>query len=331
MQPLSRFESVPRREPEQIESLIRVLREQMAKDYPPRKTKRDAHPKHHALLEAELVVEPNLDSGLRVGLFREPKTYRAFVRSSSASGKIQPDSVADLRGFAIKVTGVDGAPASPDDEPGTQDFVLLSYHFMPLGTVALFHDAIYHSIKTHRLLFVAKMIVTGRKRILHQLDDARRHATSPLDIRYWSTTPYLFGPDRVAKYTVVPTSAYKSELPSPLGETYLRDNMARHLSAHEATFDFKVQVRSDPAKMHVEDSAIEWKESETPFVKVATLRIPKQDFATREREELAENLRFTPGHALVDHRGIGGLNRARTQIYRALSRFRHERNGVEAR
>jgi hypothetical protein len=43
---------------------------------------------------------------------------------------------------------------------------------------------------------------------------------------------------------------------------------------------------------------------------------------------MAETLRFTPGHALADHRGIGGLNRARTRIYRELSRFRNERNGV---
>src|SRR6266545_1380234 len=317
--PLTPFETVPPTEPEQIQHLIRIPRDQMARDYPRGTTKRDAHPKHHALLEAEFAIEPNLPEALRVGLFREPRTYRAYVRSSSASGKIQPDSVRDLRGFAIKIIGVQGESILPDGDQATQDFVLLSYPFMPLGTVALFHDAIYYGIKFHRLLFIVKMVLTGRRHILAELDDARRHHSSPLDVRYWSTTPYLFGADRVVKYSVVPTSAYRSSFPATLTDAYLSDNMAQHLGEHDATFDFKIQFQTDPQRMPIEDCRPKWRESDSPFVKVATLRIPKQDFRSAERHELAENLRFTPGHSLVDHRPIGGLNRARTLIYRALA------------
>jgi len=61
-------------------------------------------------------------------------------------------------------------------------------------------------------------------------------------------------------------------------------------------------------------------------IKVATLRIPSQTFRTLERQELAEDLSFSPAHSLVDHQPIGGINRARVEIYRHLSEFRHKQN-----
>jgi len=78
--------------------------------------------------------------------------------------------------------------------------------------------------------------------------------------------------------------------------------------------------------MPVENAGVEWSEKESPFIKVATLRIPPQIFRTREREELAEDLSFSPAHSLIEHRPIGGINRARVEIYRFLSEFRHKQN-----
>lgn len=39
-----------------------------------------------------------------------------------------------------------------------------------------------------------------------------------------------------------------------------------------------------------------------------------------------ENLTFRPGHALVAHRPLGSVMRARLQVYEALSAYRHEKN-----
>ena len=41
-------------------------------------------------------------------------------------------------------------------------------------------------------------------------------------------------------------------------------------------------------------------------------------------ETFGENLSFTPWHSLPEHRPLGGINRARKAIYRAISRQRHE-------
>ena len=71
---------------------------------------------------------------------------------------------------------------------------------------------------------------------------------------------------------------------------------------------------------------VEWKESEAPFFKGATITIPQQQFATPERDTFGENLSFTPWHALPQHRPLGAVNRIRWVVYETTSKRRHELN-----
>lgn len=327
MKTLSQFESSEADEDALVANMIDILRRKMEQDYPAGATKRDAHPKHVGLLRAKFTVVPDLPSNLRIGVFAAGASYDAWVRLSNANGTPQSDAVADVRGCAIKLLNVPGTAIPESDEPGTQDFLTVSMPTMPLGTVALFRDAVYYTVERSRLQYLLKMLLTGKGKIVQALQRGRIHPTSPLDIRYWSTTPYLFGADRVAKYSVVPTSSRKSTLPATLTETYLADNLQQHLAQSDATFDFKIQLRTDPASMPVEDAGVEWREQQSPFIKVATLVIPKQDFRTPERADVAEALAFSPAHARIEHRPIGAVNRARMRIYKALADFRRQRDG----
>jgi hypothetical protein len=307
-------------------SIEKVMRDMLTRKYAPAATRRDAHPKHLGLMEASFAVEPDLPPELRVGLFAQPRTYKAWIRSSSASARPQSDAHKDLRGFAIKLLDVDGEKLPDSEEPRTQDFVLLSHPSMPLGTVKLFHDAIYYGLKWSLAVFAAKMLITGQARVLKQLAQARINPASPLEIRYWSTTPYLFGAEQVVKYSVIPTSGTPTALPATLGEHYLTEAMERRLATEDVRFDFAVQFRKQG--MSIKDSAPRWDEGVSPFRKVATLTIPRQQFRTVERDQLAEALSFSPGHARLEHRPIGSINRARMRVYRANSAFRHQRRGL---
>jgi hypothetical protein len=317
------------REPDEdklIAHIQQVMQRQLERDYAPGATRRDAHPKHTGLLKATFAVVANLPPELRVGVFAEPRSYDAWIRTSSASAKVRSDAIPDLRGFAIKLLDVGGDKIAESDEPRTQDFVLLSIPNMPLGTVKLFHDAIWLATEWSIALFAAKLVLTGKAGILKQLAAAKITPTSPLEIRYWSTTPYQFGANHVAKYSVMPTSGAPSRLPATLGEHYLTDVMERRLSGEAVTFDFAVQLRKPG--MAINDSGPRWDETTSPFVKVATLTIPPQAFRTEERNQLAEAFSFSPAHARVEHRPLGGVNRARMRVYRANSDFRHSRRGV---
>lgn len=324
---LTQFETREPDEDRHAAHIIEVMRRRQVKIYPPGATLRDAHTRHTALLEAVFDVEPDLPPRLAIGLFAAPARYEAWVRFSSASDSARSQAIPDMRGVAIKLRGVPGERIPESDEPTTQDFVMMQIPTIPLGTVALFHDAIYLVTELSPLLFVAKMLATGRWRTLLALRASNVNPTSPADIRYWSTTPYLFGADRVAKYSLVPTSACRSSLPATLTDTYLSDALQQHLAEADASFDFMVQLRTDPETMPVEDAAVLWREDEAPFVKVATLTIPRQHFRTEERDRLAEALAFSPAHALVEHRPIGGVNRVRMRVYAEQAGFRRERDG----
>ena len=46
---------------------------------------------------------------------------------------------------------------------------------------------------------------------------------------------------------------------------------------------------------------------------------------------LAEQISYTPWHALPEHAPLGGVNRVRRVVYESISRLRHELNGVPRR
>jgi len=309
-----------------IARIADVLRRKMERDYLPAVTKRDAHPKHTGLLQAVFTVAADVPPALRVGLFAEPRSYQAWIRTSNANAKPQSDAVRDVRGLAIKLLDVPGEKIAESDEPHTQDFIVLSSATMPLGTVRLFHDAIYYTNDWPPLVFLAKMFLTGRAAILKELAAIKILPTSPLEIRYWSTVPYQLGPDQAVKYSLLPTSAATTPLPATPGSTYLTDAMEARLAGETLTFDFAVQLRQGDMPIH--DARPRWDEAVSPFIKVATVTVPPQVIRTEERSRLAETLSFSPAHARIEHRPIGGLNRARMHIYRTLADFRHTRSAI---
>lgn len=305
-----------------IDNIINILKEKLEKDYPLGETKRDVHSKCLGLLKATFIVNNNLPKALRVGIFKNNNVYPALIRISNSSTKINGDDKKDIRGFSIKLLGVNGKKYI-NHELNTQDFVLVSTNTMPLGTVKEFHDAIYYNLKVSPIVYLCKSIFNGNIHKIRKIASEKKHHTSPLDIRYYSTTPYMLGQE-VVKYCIIPTSEYKSTLPYKLTNTYLTDNMQKHLKENIASFDFMVQLKKH--NMPTEDASVEWSLERSPYIKVGEIIIDKQHFTTTARYDFAENLSFSPGNSLVEHKPVGGLNKARVEIYNELSNFRHSRN-----
>src|SRR5207247_8292435 len=95
------------------------------RDYPRLPARRDAHPKMHGCVQAELRVDRDPPEGFRHGIFARPNaSYRAWIRFSNAFG-IEHDLESEARGMAIKVL-------HPEAHDG-QDFLLATYDafFMP--------------------------------------------------------------------------------------------------------------------------------------------------------------------------------------------------------
>ncbi len=165
-----------------------------------------------------------------------------------------------------------------------------------------------------------------------QVRELRTVVRDPLTQLYWSQTPYALGSGLIVKYLAQPrivdtvplTPAEAKGNPDP---EYLRAAMARTLE-RDVTFDIKVQRRLD--HMPIDDPTDEWKESESPFVSVATLVIPGQGFMSPAQMAFAEHVSFNPWHTLEAHRPLGRVNQSRRDVYIEMLARRHKANGVVA-
>ena len=323
------LESPDPREAEDTDRIIERMRGMMASQYGDAGRalmRRDVHQKAHGLMRAEFTVEDHLPEALRVGLFARPGTYPAWVRLSNAANGLTPDARPDVRGMAIKVMGVPGRKVlDSDPDAPTHDFIVISTPRFPVSNVRQFYGlagAVIGGL-LHKLVYFLT-----HPRTLWGLIVTFSTCSNPLQIRYYSATPYLFG-RRVVKYGVTPRFMQPAPKPADAGPDFLRQAAREQLAQGPAWFDFGVQFRRDD--WSIEDGRCTWPESKSPFQKVASLRILGEDFDTPERQALGEQLSFTPWHCLPEHRPLGNLNRARRRVYETLHAYRYKTNGVSRR
>lgn len=309
------------------EKVIGLLKELLEKDYPaPARTERDAHPLQHGLVKAEFIIEPDIPENLKVGIFSEAKTYESWIRYSNLSpGK--PDIKKDSRGMAIKVMGVKGEKLLPDliDAP-TQDFVFMSTQIFVTKDVRGFGNLL-GSISKGKLN--AALHFLTHPRLVSLFLKVQIQLPNLTGIEWGSTTPYLLGEGTAVKYAVMPRTPTTETIPGKkdnVSDRYLRERLVANLEKDDIYLDFYVQVQTDPRKMPIEDPRKLWSRDESPFIKVATIKVLKQTFDTPAQQLYGDNLSFSPWHALPVHRPLGGINRGRRAIYDTMSKFRHKRN-----
>ena len=311
-------ETVPPDEAALTAEFIAFLKEVSARRHPTGVMPRFNQGRAAGCVTAEFIVRDDLPADLRVGLFAQPGTYPARIRFANATS--QSDTERDVRGMSIKVSGVggDNLTAGVSD----QDFVLNSYPVMMVGGTKEFL-ALLRAVEAGGAR--AALFFLTRPRAAAVAVASRQHATSHLEISYWSTTPYLFGAGRAVKYIARPASTQTTPLPSPVTAAYLSERLAAHLARQEAAFDFFVQFQTDRHKMPIEDASVEWRERDSPYRRVARIRIPTQALDGPAGTPSCEEMSFNPWHALTDHRPLGGFNRTRRDIYREMAAFRRQR------
>lgn len=320
-------EAVPANEALAIQQISQIVEESIRTQARNSPAHRDAHAKTHGCVKAQFRVL-QLPDGIRTGIFAEAREYPAWIRYSSGSGKAQDDSVGDGRGMAIKLMGVEHS------QSGTQDFIMLNHPVFFVRNAADYIEFQKALAQDNSIKFFLPGFNPLNFR-LHELAIAiairSRKVDNPLDTQYWSATPYRFG-NTAMKFSVRPSGRTIPSLPAETtSPDFLRENMQKHLAHDDAHFDFMVQLRTHALEMPIEDPTIEWNEKDSPFITVAKITIPPQEFNTPEQLQFCEDLSFTPWHAVPDHQPLGGINRVRKAVYETSSRIRHELNGIERR
>ncbi|WP_054814738.1 catalase family protein [Nocardia arizonensis] len=339
----------PRVDEEQIiDRIIAVLRDNNERAY--RRYKhglRDAHAKSHGILRGELTVHSGLATELAQGMFATPATYPVIARLSSTSGVIRSDQLRGVRGLGIKVLGVPGPRALPDDTATTQDFIMVTHREF------LFADAHEYLTKGMPTAWVLArlpdpLLQTGStllsaldQRVLRRIDRPLpanlsvfvRPNTHILGETFYSSAPLRYG-DHVAKMLYAPSSPEVAALAGlPVGPdkgiNAHRDAIVDFFAAHAAEYELRVQLCTDPDVMPIEDATVPWPEEASPHRAVATIRFEPQDPYTPERRAYGDDvLSFNSWRGLDLHRPLGSINRLKKRVYEASSNYRHEVNNA---
>lgn len=308
--------------------------------------RRDAHAKAHGCLTATFRVRDDLPQAMRAGVFVPGREYQAWIRFSNGNAALRPDHDKDARGMAIKLMGVEGpklldSPADRDAQ--TQDFLMINHPVFFNRDPAEYERFIRYQADGSQFgyFFAGRNPLDWRWRELLIGGQLLGRIRNPLYAQYYSMTSYAMGVDPAAREEPKPyrhAMKYSAKGCTPpddrpadvKDDDYLRRGLAEHLAQSDGCFEFLVQLQDPRRDMPVEDPTVRWKESQAPFVPVAEIHIPSQQFDSPARNTFCENLSFNPWHALEDHRPLGGLNRIRKAVYEEIAVYRHAMNGNEA-
>ena len=304
---------------------------------------RASHAKSTACVVGEMTVAADLPPELAQGLFAAPGTFPVAVRFAQGPGETLGDRVSTHRGMSIKVFDAKGEKL-PGHDTDTQDFVLASGPTFPSGTAKGF-------LRDGNVIGKAAALPEGVKsavssatrnfnRLLHALGTESAMADffghpfgHPLADAYYSQAPMRWG-DHVAKIAAFPASAAQDGLGDWRLDPHQNEDGFRHATVaffreQDVVFELRAQLWTDAETQPIEDTSAEWSTDESAYRTVATIRLPRQDAYSSDRVRyFDEQLTFRPAHSLAAHRPLGGVMRARLQVYRALSAFRHGQNGI---
>lgn len=334
--PVSAEEQVPANEAALtqgiIEDAIRIVEQHRDNT----RVMRDAHAKAHGCVKAQFRVLPELDPALRHGVLSQPgKTWQAWMRLSNGNAYPQFDSVRDARGMGLKLLDVPGDKLlSSPATAGNQDFVMFNHPLFFVRDVAEYKQNFAAQASGQKVLAFFPGWDPRSWEIRHlfiALQTLAPAPDSPVATTYSSVAPFKLGPHNI-KYRVIPdpASCPPYELPEQNSAlpNFLRNALYQQLSLDRvpACFALQVQRQNPEHYMPIEDTSVAWNEDIAPFETVATIKVPAQDFDSREQNLFCDNLSFNPWHALPEHRPIGGINRLRKAVYEAVSVYRHQRN-----
>lgn len=311
-----------------IERMVKLAVERMKPQQG--RIRRGQHAKATGCVRGMFTIRDDVPADLRYGVFSQPnQVFQAIIRFSNAAETINPDGKGDARGMAVKLLDVAGTPAIPGTNNRCQDFLTVNFPVFPFATAAEFVK--FFDIRETPFmgdpLAVAWLALSNYRHLNIAREILGEIVTSPLELSYWSGSPYWLGSansvnGHAVKFSLVP--AYEEpgppQDPGNLPDDYLHQALALQLKTGEAVFEFRIQLQTDPVAMPVEDASIVWDEAVSRPIQVATLTIGMQDVDSPEGRALAEEcetMAFSPWNALAEHRPMGGINRLRQAVYLA--------------
>lgn len=281
------------------------------------------HRKQLIGLRARLEVLPDLPPHAAQGLFAKAATYDAMIRLSNGSVDVASDRKPDIRGFGLRVLGVEGAGAL-GGTTHAQDFVLINREVFGFSKPDEFVELIMALGKGPLALigFIVRRygFLGGFKRLREIGKGMARPFSGFATESFFSAAPIANGPYAAR----VRLRAESASAPGAPPKDWAADLRA-HLSRGPIKYDLQLQFFSDEKRTPIEDGNVDWSEADAPYVTVAKLTIAPQELDDSDGKQLAgevDKATFDPWEALAAHRPLGAIMRARKHAYFASQKAR---------
>jgi len=278
---------------------------------------RALHRKQLIGLQAEFEVLPDLPAPARHGLFAAPGRHPAWVRLSNGGPDRAADAKPDIRGFAIKVFGVQGPGALGDGDAPSQDFLLINQPAFAFPKSDEFVDlamAVSRGGGAVLKHVIGRYGIGGGLRLISHFAKVMAKPFSGFATEtFYSGAPLACGPYAV-RLRLLPASDRVAE---NAASDWARD-MRERLTQGPLAFDFQLQFFTDEATTPIEDASVDWP---TPYVTVGRLHMPQQEVSP-DIQDKVEAAAFDPWSALMEHRPLGDVMRARKVVYFASEKTR---------
>ena len=277
-----------------------------------------------ATREAELRFNDDLPMELCAGFAKPGAAYPTLVRFSNAAGAPGADFKPDLRGIALRIH------ASPEQ---AHDLLATNY---PVSHARNARQFVAFAVATaggtlSRLDGILDLLFRfgpfELARMLGNVSKARKQKVSSLALTtYWSRGAMRWGPELAVRFLVRPIKgAPPGPEPSKHHPDYLANELARRLSNDDVEMELCVQKFVDERSTPIEDTGVEWKESVSPPIPVATLTLKRQEISgadARANARALDDIAFNPWNTTDEFRPLGNLNRARKVAYDASAHHR---------
>jgi hypothetical protein len=244
------------------------------------------------------------------------------VRLSNGGFDRARDAVPDIRGFAMRVLGVQGESAlgGPAD---AQDFTLINQEAFAFAKsdefVAFAVAASRGNAALFRHVLARYGLLGGPVRLGRMLKSVGRPFSGFATEMLYSAVPMANGPYAV-RVRLLPAESNGERVPGA-SRDWAADFRQR-LRRHPLHWDLQLQYFASEKLTPIEDASVNWP---TPYSTVARLMLPQQDGTEEGADDLqveAEAAAFDPWHALAAHRPLGEVQRARKVIYFASQKQR---------
>ncbi len=276
--------------------------------------------KQHGIAYGQFIINEDIDPEYKLGIFSGSQ-YECVARFSSDTGPTDPDLHSTL-GVGLKLFGVEGPKLLGEGD--NVDFIFQNIdrffardagQMCSFTTAGIVHRDYPSFIDKHPELAAILQAMT-------------KEEASVLSASYWAILPFKLGEQQVVKYRLVPEQGTVKGTPFN-DNNYLALDLQQRLRNGPSSFDFEIQLRTDPDNMPIDNAQAVWSTEESPFIPIAKLVFPQQDITAIGQPEFGSNLSYNIWRTLPEHEPLGSIAEARKVVYQASAETRHQANGQQ--